>query len=188
MVKKRNHLGIFIKTGQENICIICGNKFYVKNCHKYRRFCSKECYWKNLIGKKQTKKHIENARLTRIGKKRSEETKKKIGLANSGANNGSWRGGISKTRKRQFSQIKYRLWRKEVFERDNYTCQECKLRGGYLEAHHIKPFAYFPNLQFDIKNGQTLCRKCHLEKTKLERKINWSNQFIKRKPTLSFFT
>ncbi len=56
-------------------------------------------------------------------------------------------------------------WRKAVFARDDYTCQLCDKRGGYLEAHHRKPFAYFPELRFEISNGQTLCRKCH-NKTK----------------------
>ena len=60
-------------------------------------------------------------------------------------------------------------WRKAVFERDNYTCQYCKVRGGYLEADHIKPFAFFPELRFVLSNGRTLCRKCH-NKTKISAK------------------
>lgn len=52
-------------------------------------------------------------------------------------------------------------WRKEIFVRDDYTCQMCGKRGGYLEADHIKPWAYFPELRFDLDNGRTLCRPCH---------------------------
>ena len=57
-------------------------------------------------------------------------------------------------------------WRKAIFARDDYTCQECKVRGGYIEADHIKPWAYFPSLRFELSNGRTLCRLCH-DKTKI---------------------
>jgi len=57
-------------------------------------------------------------------------------------------------------------WRKAVFERDKYTCQECGQVSGYLQAHHIKPFAYFKELRTELSNGITLCRKCH-NKTKI---------------------
>lgn len=52
-------------------------------------------------------------------------------------------------------------WRKAVFERDDYTCQDCGVRGTYLEADHIKPWAFFPELRFELSNGRTLCRPCH---------------------------
>jgi 5-methylcytosine-specific restriction endonuclease McrA len=52
-------------------------------------------------------------------------------------------------------------WRKKVFERDNWTCQFCGVRGGRLEADHIKPWAYFEELRFSVTNGRTLCRPCH---------------------------
>lgn len=60
-------------------------------------------------------------------------------------------------------------WRMAVFKRDNFICQFCKNRGGYLEADHIKPWAYFPKLRFELSNGRTLCRKCH-DKTKISYK------------------
>lgn len=55
----------------------------------------------------------------------------------------------------------YEEWRKAVFERDNYTCQDCGEIGGYLQADHIKPFALYPESRLDLNNGRTLCIGCH---------------------------
>jgi hypothetical protein len=57
--------------------------------------------------------------------------------------------------------VQYKLWRKQVFERDNYTCQRCNKKGSQLQADHIKPFCNFKELRFDINNGRTLCKSCH---------------------------
>lgn len=56
---------------------------------------------------------------------------------------------------------RYRDWRKEVFERDNYCCQICNSEKK-LEAHHIKEFSKYKKLRFDVSNGITLCKKCHI--------------------------
>lgn len=60
-------------------------------------------------------------------------------------------------------------WRTAIFKRDDYTCQICGVRGTYLEADHIKPWAFFPELRFEMSNGRTLCKKCH-NKTKMSAK------------------
>jgi len=54
-----------------------------------------------------------------------------------------------------------REWRKAVYERDDHTCQKCLVRGGSLQAHHILPWALFPELRFEVENGITLCKFCH---------------------------
>ena len=69
----------------------------------------------------------------------------------------------------------YKRWRSAVYERDDFTCMDCQVRGGELEAHHIKKLAEifdenniqtlqealdFPIL-LDTDNGVTLCRECH---------------------------
>ena len=52
-------------------------------------------------------------------------------------------------------------WRKAVFARDEYACVNCGARGVRLNADHIKPFATYAGLRFDISNGRTLCVPCH---------------------------
>lgn len=56
---------------------------------------------------------------------------------------------------------KYRDWRDQVFERDQYTCQYCHQQGGHLNAHHVWAWMNYPALRFDVTNGITLCRTCH---------------------------
>lgn len=64
------------------------------------------------------------------------------------------------------STREYKIWRFEVFKRDNFTCQKCNdSRGGNLQAHHIKPFSLHSKHRLNINNGITLCKKCH-KKTK----------------------
>lgn len=78
-----------------------------------------------------------------------------------GKNHPNWKGGISPINKRVRRSVEYKNWRMAVFTRDNFTCQVCSIRGTYLEPHHIKSFAHFPELRFDVDNGITLCVDCH---------------------------
>lgn len=84
-------------------------------------------------------------------------------------NNPNWRNGNEKKRLR--SSPEYISWRTAVFERDNYTCRGCGERGCYLEAHHIKGFAKYPDLRFLVDNGITYCEECHAKNDKYKRRF-----------------
>jgi len=95
------------------------------------------------------------------GKHHSEETRKRISEAQRGENGHNWKGGITSLNHFFRNNVDYKLWRKAIFERDNFTCQACKKYGGDLKAHHINNFSDFPELRFAIDNGITLCKSCH---------------------------
>ena len=99
---------------------------------------------------------------------------------NSGENNHFWKGGKTKLSLQIRNSAEYSFWRKQIFERDNYTCQICgrKNKKGdkvIIEADHIYPFskilddfditsieeAISCEELWDIENGRTLCRDCH---------------------------
>lgn len=74
------------------------------------------------------------------------------------------RFSVKKLRKhgRNFNDPQYIKWRKEVYERDKYTCRwpGCNSKTC-INAHHIRKWADFPHLRFVISNGITLCEDHH---------------------------
>lgn len=54
-----------------------------------------------------------------------------------------------------------KVWRKAVYEKDSYTCQNCGKHGGDLNAHHLSAYDADPEHRFDVSNGVTLCPTCH---------------------------
>jgi hypothetical protein len=104
---------------------------------------------------------FKNGKIIAWNKGRTHKTDSRI-IA--GKEHPNWQGGkISKNKLIRVSQ-EYKLWRTKVFKRDNYTCQSCNNYGVFLHPHHRKPLALYPNLAFDVDNGETLCKLCHLEK------------------------
>lgn len=67
-------------------------------------------------------------------------------------------------REQQRSIEGYDLFRKKVFERDNYTCQLCgDKKGGNLVVHHLDSYDWCKEKRLSIENGITLCEECHKE-------------------------
>ena len=150
----------------------------------------------SLMGKKLSKKHRENVskghmgqkawnkgikmsdefrekcRQRQIGKKDSMKTRIKKSLLATGEK--EFTGfRISKAKKIRTSN-QFKEWRKQVFERDNYTCQNfvCKYcndkKRVILNPHHIIPMKECLDLDwgeeiFDVDNGITYCMGYHLK-------------------------
>lgn len=96
-----------------------------------------------------------------------------------GEKNNHWKGGITPALKKIRLSMEMKLWREVVFKRDDYTCRECGKRGIALEAHHIQPFAYYPDKRFELSNGLTLCKDCH-NKTKTKASREKTRQIIEK--------
>jgi len=142
-----------LRKGRYFNCLHCNNQFYrkpfdIKNGNN--KFCSRNCY---LSWQKGRPKSERLKALWRDGRR-------------GGINASNWKGGITPINRKIRNGEKYKNWRTAIFERDDYTCQECNKKNIYLHAHHIKPFSLFPRLRFDVDNGITLCKQCHNLKPK----------------------
>ena len=111
--------------------------------------------------------HIGKKHSPEQNERQSAENKRRVAL---GIHN-LWKGGITSKNLIIRMSLEYKLWRTAVFERDNFTCIWCGLKGrtkkdsngNWIDIHadHIKPFAQYPELRFAIDNGRTLCVPCH---------------------------
>jgi len=84
---------------------------------------------------------------------------------NSGENHHNWNHNKKKEDRlddRKYHE--YNVWRKEVFERDNYECQICgDKKGGNLNAHHKDGYNWCKERRTDVSNAVTMCNICHTE-------------------------
>lgn len=76
-----------------------------------------------------------------------------------GSGNPNWRGGIA-LKDLDRGRYPYKMWTKAVKDRDGWRCRECGSTDR-LHSHHIKPWARFPDLRYEVSNGITLCHACH---------------------------
>lgn len=124
--------------GRDYTCKECGKVFHdqINNATGGRQFCSMRC---------------RGAYDRRTGRRR-------------GPNSHHWKGGARYPRVNEMVRPEYKEWRKAVFHRDKYICQECGAKGVYVQAHHIVRWVDAPALRYDVANGQTLCVPCHKKK------------------------
>jgi len=136
-----------------------------------------------------TKRMCDKMSKSHTGLKRSDATKDKISKNNARYWKGkqlsaSTREKMSKARYRGLTPIlrtirrtgRYQRWMKMCLDRDEYTCQICRVKREELHVHHIiqlhKHVKYYDikGLEdikryeyglFNANNGMTLCKTCH---------------------------
>lgn len=67
---------------------------------------------------------------------------------------------------RKLDRKRWGAVRRLVLIRDGYRCVKCQ-KAGRLEVDHVKPLNKGGDA-WDLANLQTLCRGCHIAKTKSE--------------------
>lgn len=193
--KSHNYKGI---TDTKSYCLVCNKKisWHAKKCNSHANLGRK--YSEKINSKKglRLNKHPNwkgglpkclncDRTLSRRESKRCYSCSKRF------SNNPRFIDGRTGLRKSIYNLKNTSIWRKQILERDKYTCQNCGKIGGKLQVdHNIKQFSQIL-MEFlicysdlcpiedkkelinnaikysdfwDIKNGQTLCKSCHRNK------------------------
>ncbi len=116
-----------------------------------------------------TREHREKLSKARTGQVMSDETKerlstyaKEVGVHPPhlrGKDNPNWNGRPTTDSIRK--SVEYLEWKYAVIKRDDYTCVWCGIKSRKIHVDHIKSFASYPELRFDVSNGRVLCIPCH---------------------------
>lgn len=173
-----------VKLKKPEFCFVCGKEVKRRDRNKT---CSFKCAGITRLGKpswNKGRKMPYHPRPDMLGKSlhnkpHTEETKIRMSISRQGIEKEEWNG--YKTQREKLERIKFRnTIQKLVLERDNYTCQICGQRGGYLQVDHIQSWSDFIELRFSIDNCRTLCMDCHYEITfgkKKPKDIIWGHNF-----------
>lgn len=154
-----------------NICPVCSKSFTVHKVHIDRgqgKYCSHSCARSGSPTKKKTSVFVTCAHCGTSYRKHKSEIRKMTGglhfcstecwySHNQRENHYLWAGGQNERVNPEYLQ-----WRKLVLNRDKGYCRLCHGQDR-LEAHHIKRFTLYPDLRWEVDNGVTLCRNCHVK-------------------------
>jgi hypothetical protein len=81
--------------------------------------------------------------------------------------------------KRDYTDMAYTIWRRKVRARDGGCCQwpGCTERNYKKQhIHHIRSWAQYVELRYDVNNGITLCKLHH--KTTYGNEVHFMRLFL----------
>lgn len=143
-------------------CLFCKIPFTTDCFMPRKKFCSKSC---------SSKSHpdVNRANLEKIDR----DKQRAVVSSRKGEKHQKWIKDrtVVMEKHRIRGTIEWKEWRVSVFQRDEYTCQECGIKGGKIEPHHIIPLRISFDKIFDVMNGITLCRPCHQKTIHKEEKF-----------------
>ena len=159
-------------------CTQCGTPIERKRYHvamTQNPFCGFPCYavWQSIHNKGKGRKRIRvscancGSAVERVpsqvrtynfcSRKCFNQWRSHTG-AQSGSNNGGWRGGHE-----NYRGPNWKTQRAAASRRDNDTCQRCGIQGTNFPVHHMRPFRLFADYRVAnaLDNLTTLCPTCH---------------------------
>lgn len=151
-------LALSQRKGVDKECQRCYKSFYARPSKK-QKFCSEYCQHKGQV--------IHNRGV--LGYK-NDGTYVTGHDALKGEENPNWQGGITpeNIKRRNALRNNFRTWARLVKERDS-QCVWCGNKDE-LEADHILPVKYYPEMAKALSNGRALCIPCHQLKTSMDRR------------------
>jgi hypothetical protein len=142
------------QTTGEYLCLHCKTPFRrSQSMCGPRMFCSRSCSYKQRPRKPKrfTCQHCKQHSLINAKNKRKKYCSYTCnGLAR--------RSSTRPNTPRDVAMLA--TWGRKVRKRDGHQCVRCKCRYK-LQAHHKKSFAEYPDLRYEVENGETLCTDCH---------------------------
>ncbi len=175
-----------------SICKNCGAQYNTgqDGGKRNKYFCSMKCAADYKRGKPLSEEHKAALSAVKVGKPilhlHTPEVVAKISASLTGKPQPWMRGKLHPNYKnggvnyyeriQAMGRVEYKNWRREVFARDNYTCQRCNRKGLRIQAHHIKSWSDNPDIRYDVANGITLCIDCHRDIHRSQRKITIANK------------
>ena len=184
--------------GYKSVVVECDNCKKEYTMHRFRlknyklHFCSSKCKYSDTRMSpviQNTKPFLKGFTSWNKGIPHTKEAKKKMSEAMIGKmvgkDNPSYKHGLTPLINKIRRLSEYKIWQKQIFKRDAYTCRKCKVeKKSKICAHHLKSFAYLIFLLkivsiekavscrklWDINNGVVLCKDCHTQTS------NYSNK------------
>ena len=147
-------------------CLYCGK--IVRTNRKDFKFCSQDCYHNNKIKNRilcycdycGAELHLTNKDYNRSKKHFCNKTCS--GNYHKGNKNPSYNKKLTEEDRKNRRRIEgYGKWRKQVFQRDNYTCQISGQTDVEIIAHHLNGYDWDKKHRTDINNGITLSKEIH---------------------------
>ena len=147
------------------VCLECGKEFTSK--HKGRKYCSVECRAKSQCNREEVLCDY-CGKSIKLSKKRIKNCNHHFcstechGKWKTGKNHPKWNPNLTDEDRQDRKYTEgYNDFRKQVLERDNYTCQLTGKRNSKLEVHHLKCYSDFKEERTNLSNGITLSKEIH---------------------------